>query len=220
MAIDAVKMDRSRVLDAQTTIPGGPRKTRTEMRTQTREALLAFAREKFGAQGFDDMSVEEVAAAAGLTKGAVYHHFGSKQGLFEGVVDQIDREVEAYMQDLVVGLEGWELLRVSCSRYMEKLLDPALQQIILRDAPNHFPDFMLRPKQMRCVALMAETLGSIMPESVTAWADMEALASMMSAAINRLTLWAAAEGTSSALVQAQSLLALLLDGMRHQAVAA
>jgi AcrR family transcriptional regulator len=59
----------------------------------TRLALLAAARQLFGEKGYAATSIEEIAAQAGVTKGAVYHHFGGKGDLFQDVYEQVMREV-------------------------------------------------------------------------------------------------------------------------------
>ena len=59
----------------------------------TRANLVAAARELFGEHGYADTSIDEVVARAGLTKGAVYHHFDGKEGLFRAVFEQVHSEV-------------------------------------------------------------------------------------------------------------------------------
>ena len=63
------------------------RLSQAERRAETRAALVAAAAELFADQGFDAVSVDSVSAAAGRTSGAVYDHFGSKQGLLLAVLD-------------------------------------------------------------------------------------------------------------------------------------
>lgn len=65
-----------------------PRLTRAEKREQTRAQLLDAAARVFAERGFDGASVDEVAAAAGFTKGAVYTHFGSKDELFLAMLEE------------------------------------------------------------------------------------------------------------------------------------
>lgn len=59
----------------------------------TRARLLATARRAFATQGYAQTSMDEFTAQAGLTRGALYHHFGSKQGLLTAVIEQIEAEV-------------------------------------------------------------------------------------------------------------------------------
>lgn len=69
------------------TAPATRRLSQAERRAETRAALVAAAAELFADQGFDAVSVDAVSAAAGRTSGAVYDHFGSKQGLLLAVLD-------------------------------------------------------------------------------------------------------------------------------------
>ncbi|HWF20577.1 MAG TPA: TetR family transcriptional regulator, partial [Acidimicrobiales bacterium] len=65
------------------------RTRRDEYSDATRLALVESATDLFGAKGFTSTSLDEVAANARLTKGAIYHHFASKVDLFEAVLDHL-----------------------------------------------------------------------------------------------------------------------------------
>ena len=57
--------------------------------------MLAAARSSFGKKGYAQTSVEEIADAARVTKGAVYHHFAGKEALFRAVLAEVEAEAEA-----------------------------------------------------------------------------------------------------------------------------
>ncbi|MFO6393111.1 TetR/AcrR family transcriptional regulator, partial [Pseudomonas aeruginosa] len=61
------------------------RKTRAEMLAETRAKLVSAARQAFGTIGYADTSMDELTASVGLTRGALYHHFGDKKGLLAAV---------------------------------------------------------------------------------------------------------------------------------------
>jgi AcrR family transcriptional regulator len=63
------------------------RQTQRERRAGTRAALVAAAADLFARHGYDAVSVDAVAQAAGRTSGALYAHFGSKEGLLLAVLD-------------------------------------------------------------------------------------------------------------------------------------
>ena len=65
-------------------------KARSQMIEETRNKLLEAARQAFGAVGYAQTSMDELTASAGLTRGALYHHFGDKKGLLQAVVRQLD----------------------------------------------------------------------------------------------------------------------------------
>lgn len=67
--------------------------TRERRRQQTRDVLIAAASEVFARRGFEGASLEEIAEAAGFTRGAIYKHFEGKEDLFFAVVDQLNEQV-------------------------------------------------------------------------------------------------------------------------------
>src|ERR1700685_1548895 len=61
----------------------------------TRDQLIAVATGLFAAHGYEDTSIEEVLAAAGVSRGALYHHFAGKDALFEAVVESVEAGITA-----------------------------------------------------------------------------------------------------------------------------
>ena len=112
-----------------------PRRTQADRSAQTRVALLNAARALFAEKGFAATSRDEIAARAGVTRGALYHHFESKTALALAVV----AELEADLVDRVVSaaLEGEgvrEQLHRGCRAYMDACADPTVARILV-DAP-------------------------------------------------------------------------------------
>jgi AcrR family transcriptional regulator len=68
---------------------------RTQHAEATRRAVLDAARSLFGRQGYAQTSVDQIAAAARVTKGAVYHHFSGKEALCRAVYDEVETEAQA-----------------------------------------------------------------------------------------------------------------------------
>ena len=71
---------------------------RKEMIAETRAKLIAAARQAFGTIGYAEASMDDFTASAGLTRGALYHHFGDKKGLLQAVIAEIDGEMAARCQ--------------------------------------------------------------------------------------------------------------------------
>ena len=69
------------------------RKPREEMIAETRAKLIAAGRNAFGTVGYAAASMDDFTAGAGLTRGALYHHFGDKKGLLQAVIREIDAEM-------------------------------------------------------------------------------------------------------------------------------
>src|SRR5436190_5322191 len=100
----------------------------------TRAALLRVARELFGEQGYAATSVEEIVATAGVTKGALYHHFGDKADLFKAVFQEVKREVSDRVVEVYNRPDPWESLTEGCSIWIDAHLDPSIRRIVLADA--------------------------------------------------------------------------------------
>jgi AcrR family transcriptional regulator len=110
--------------------------TQAERTETTRAALIAAGRNLFGATGFAATSVEDLAAAAGVTRGALYHHFDSKEDLFAAVFEGVETELMAAAgRGAVAGTDAWDRLRLGCRAFLEACGDPAIQRIALLDAP-------------------------------------------------------------------------------------
>ena len=110
---------------------------REENARATRSLLLDAGRELFSRRGFAGAGIEEIAEHAGVTTGALYHHFGNKRGLFRVVaeameVELMERAVElaSRQTDPMRGLEA------GFKATLEASLAPDVQQIVVRDAPN------------------------------------------------------------------------------------
>jgi AcrR family transcriptional regulator len=100
----------------------------------TRAALVRAARELFGEQGYVDTSNDEVVARAGVTKGALYHHFNGKEDLFRAVFEQVQHEVSDQAVAEFLLPDSWDALVKGCSLWIDAHLDPAVRRIVLQDA--------------------------------------------------------------------------------------
>jgi AcrR family transcriptional regulator len=110
---------------------------KAEQSEATRSALLIAARGLFSERGFAAVSTEEIVQAAGVTRGALYHHFRDKQDLFTAVVEQVEQEVvERVAAVAVTESDPWEQQRVAVGAFLDTCLDDAVQRIILTDAPS------------------------------------------------------------------------------------
>src|SRR5260370_37056251 len=101
---------------------------------ETRAALLAAARDLFGAAGYAATSLDEVAVRAGVTKGALYHHFRGKADLFRTVYEQVKREVSDEVVVVFIQPDAWQALTEGCQLMIDAQLDPAVRRIVLHDA--------------------------------------------------------------------------------------
>ena len=111
--------------------------SKAEQTEATRRALLDAARELFAAEGFAGTSTEAVVRRAGVTRGALYHHFRDKQDLFGAVYEDIERRlVEDLGTRLVPGGDPMILLTEGIDIFLEACMDPATRRITLLEGPT------------------------------------------------------------------------------------
>jgi AcrR family transcriptional regulator len=112
------------------------RRTQAERSDATRAALVAAARPLFAERGYAGVGAEEIVQAAGVTRGALYHHFGGKPGLLEAVYRQVEEELT---EEIVAGALGasdpLDAMRRATSVFMDASAEPDVQRIVLLDAP-------------------------------------------------------------------------------------
>jgi AcrR family transcriptional regulator len=102
----------------------------------TRTQLLEVATELFAERGFENTPVELVLERAGVSKGSLYHHFASKEALFEAVLDAVEARVARATLEASAGTEDpIEGLRAACRAWLALASDPVVRQIVLLDAP-------------------------------------------------------------------------------------
>jgi len=114
-----------------------PHRTRPDHGEETKAKLIAAGRELFAERGFAGVALTEVSARAGVTRGALYHHFSGKDGLFRAVCEDVAGEVTERVLAAATGEpEAWSRLSTGCRAFLDACADPAIQRILLADAPS------------------------------------------------------------------------------------
>ncbi|MDA3649199.1 TetR/AcrR family transcriptional regulator [Saccharopolyspora indica] len=112
------------------------RPRRLEYSESTRQALVDSAVELFTEHGYAGTSLEEIAKRARVTKGALYHHFGGKQALFEAAFDAVETGVVARLAGVLSETgDRWEATWSGLSAFLDVCLEPSYQRIVVRDGP-------------------------------------------------------------------------------------
>ena len=169
-------------------------KARSQMIEETRNKLLEAARQAFGAVGYAQTSMDELTASAGLTRGALYHHFGDKKGLLQAVVQQIDAELDAQLATTdEQAASPWEGFRGRCRVFLEMATQIEVQRIMLRDAPSVLGSEYLQSSQSACSASLAAMLRDLMDTHVIQHTDPEALARLIQGGLMDASFWIAAD---------------------------
>jgi len=143
-----------------------PRRTQAERTATTRAALLGAARELFAERGFASTGREDIAERAGVTQGALYHHFASKAEVAAAVVAELDAElVEHVVAAARAGTTAYDQLRRSCRAYIDACAEPAIARI-LADAPSVLGMQEWRASSESCVPLLEAALANLAREGV------------------------------------------------------
>ncbi|MFF3554904.1 TetR/AcrR family transcriptional regulator [Streptomyces tsukubensis] len=190
--------------------------SRAEQRAATRRALLAEGRRRFAADGYHDVVLAEVAEAVGVTKGAAYHHFASKAGLFRAVVAEVQQELGETVAAAADAHTGpWEQLRAGCRAFLAAGADPAVRRIVLLDAPTVLGWDEWRDMDDDSSARhLAEALESVVAAGIVAEQPVEPLARLLSGAMNEAAVWLARSDDPGALTATEAALDRLLAGLR------
>ena len=111
-------------------------RTQAERSETTRSALIDAARELFAARGYAGVGTEEIVRAAGVTRGALYHHFDGKRDLLRAVYEALEAEIAREIAEGVTpGAGVLDTLTDGAGRFLDRCLEPEVQQIVLLDAP-------------------------------------------------------------------------------------
>jgi len=186
----------------------------------TRRALIASARSLFGEKGFAATSVDEVVRHAGVTKGALYHHFRDKDDLYRAVVEEVKLEVTtSAANSFFEAAEGEDALRtvlLTCLAVIDAHLDPAVQRITVLDARAVLDASTRRELDARYeVALLRGALRSAMRAGTVERQPIIPLAHIMAGALTEAcALIAEADDKATARAEVGDVITRLLDGLR------
>jgi AcrR family transcriptional regulator len=113
-----------------------PRRTQRERREATVAALLGCARDRFAADGYLATSLDAIAAEAGVTKGALYHHFAGKEELFAAVHAGEHRRLGAIAEAAAGEHAGpWTAIEAALAAFVAAAREPGTQRITVHEAP-------------------------------------------------------------------------------------
>lgn len=111
-------------------------RTQAQRSEQTRSALIAAARRLFAERGYAAVGTEEIVREAGVTRGALYHHFNGKRDLMRAVYEQLEAELSAeFGSQITPGADPLTVLREGAETFLDQCLEREVQQIALLDAP-------------------------------------------------------------------------------------
>ncbi|ORM33457.1 TetR family transcriptional regulator [Williamsia sp. 1135] len=160
----------------------------------TAARILDVAIDAFGSRGFTAVSLEDVAAAAEVTRGAVYHHFRSKSGLFRAVHAETQRRVGQAVDDATSGIgDPWEALETGCHTFLEASVRADRRQIMLIDAPSVLGWDVWRAQDAdNSGRLLLAVLTKLDTAGLLDVASVPAANALLTGAMNEAALWIAA----------------------------
>ncbi|WP_155976285.1 TetR/AcrR family transcriptional regulator [Novispirillum itersonii] len=188
---------------------------RAEKMEETRQRLLAAARVAFAEKGYAAASMDDLTAAVGLTRGALYHHFGDKRGLLLAVVTEIDAAMAARAH--AIGQQCgtlWDALLAEGAAYIDMAREPEVQRIVLLDGPAVLGDPSQWPSQNSCLQTTTQVLRRLIADGTVRAVDPEAAARLINGAALNAALWVAASNTpEEVLPKAQEAFRVLASGL-------
>jgi len=194
------------------------KRTQAERSAETRAALIGAARPLFAEYGYAGVGTDQIARAAGVTRGALYHQFAGKEELFVAVFEEVEAEIAAEIDAAFAaafdadpiaavraGVDGW--LRIS--------LHPDVQRIVLIDAPAALGWERWREIGRRYgVGLVEGAIGALIEVGVFAPQPVRPLAHLLVGALEEGTLYAArAEDPATAVEEVRAALQALFEGL-------
>ncbi|MET4632415.1 TetR/AcrR family transcriptional regulator [Kaistia defluvii] len=167
-------------------------RTNQDRTEKTRAALLAAARALFVAKGYAETSTPEIVAAAGITRGALYHHFQDKRDLFRAVVSEEARQVaRAIGERAPDSLPPLEALVAGGAAYLQAMREPGRTRLLLIEAPSVLGLVEVRAlDEAHAARTLAEGLAAALPAHAgrDAGLPLAALTDLLSAAFDRAAL--------------------------------
>ena len=116
-----------------------PRRTQAGRSAATRDALVAAARRLFAERGFAEVPADAIVAAAGVTRGALYHQFTDKTALFDAVLEAVEADIARRLADEVAEAgvtDAVEALRHAMRTWLDICVEPEIHRIALIDGPS------------------------------------------------------------------------------------
>lgn len=199
----------------------GPESTEKDRRAErgeaTRAAIVGAARELFAERGYADVGTNEVVERAGVTRGAMYHHFPTKKDLFRAVYEETEKQlVAAFAARLSTIDDPWEALVTGMRGFLDVCTDPELAQIGLIDGPSVLGWAEWREIGNRyALGVTTLALQNAMDAGVLRRADVKQLAHLMIGSLGEAAMVLVnAENPEATREDVEPTLMVLLEGLR------
>lgn len=187
-----------------------PRATAAEAAATARR-ILETATAHFAEYGYATASVDDIATAAGVTRGAVYHHYAAKPGLFVAVASAQQEAIAIAVDAATRGLDAAHALRTGSHAFLDTITQGAAARVLLVDGPSALSwDDWRRMDADSSATLLRQGLA----ETGVSPALLDALTAALSGAMNELALWLSERPSDAAArAQAHNALDVLLNSV-------
>ena len=191
------------------------RRTQSERSAATQQALLSAARQLWGERGYAEVGTPEIAEAAGVTRGAMYHQFADKTALFLAVLEALEEEVmQRLAQDVAAAgpKTAADAIYVAADAWLDIAREPEVRQLILLDAPSVLGwDGFREISQRYALGMTEELLGAAIEAGQLKRQPVRPLATVMLAALDEAAMSIASSGEDEADVR--TVVHNLIDGL-------
>jgi len=189
--------------------------TKAEQTLRTRRAILDRARLLFATKGYAATGTEEIISEMGITRGALYHQFSDKLGVFKAVIAEAYSEITDYIRTQIQPLDdNWEQLVVGCQAFLEIAQQEELRRLVFIEAPAVLAADTLAEFDQYGFGLLHESIRIAVNEGKLNTIDAEGFAHLVNGSLNELAGWVAQSNDPKRLKTAQQLVETLLT--QHQ----
>ena len=194
------------------------RRTQAERRAVTRRALLDAARSVFAEKGYHEAAAEEIVRRAGLTRGALYHHFKDKKDLFRVVVDEMEGEIDEQIEAAESAHSDLrEVVMAGYRAFLDAVLDPEMQRTFFLDGPSVLGWEWREIDARHAVGKIEEGLASLIEEGFVEPQPVRPLARLINGALLEASFFvAASEDPVAARDEAWGSMERLLGGLMNR----
>ncbi|MEO0406999.1 MAG: TetR/AcrR family transcriptional regulator [Cyanobacteria bacterium P01_A01_bin.135] len=185
--------------------------TKAEQTQRTRRAIMDQARHLFAAKGYAATGTGEIISELVVTRGALYHQFGDKLGVFRAVVEEAYGEITSYVGAQVQPLsDPWEQLVAGCRAFLEVAQQEELRRLVFIEAPAVLEADVLVEFDQYGFGLLHESIQTVVAQGKLRTIDPEGFAHLVNGSLNELAAWVAQSDDPKRLKTAQDLIETLL----------
>lgn len=191
--------------------------TKAAQTAQTRRIILDHVRPLFVSQGYAATGTEQMIAGLGITRGALYHQFGDKQGVFRAVIEEVFAEIAAEIEGQAkTGKTAWKQLIRGCYAFLDIAQREEIRRLLLIEAPAVLDAETLSKFDRRYgYGLLLNAVQAAVDAGEIAVPNVEGFAMMLNGALDQLAAWVAEAESSQRLKTAKEMTKQVLSLYRQ-----